>query len=133
MEQEVKDTVSSVVAETALALKDAATEYGPMAVDLTLAAYRLEAVQQLLEGLIGLVFLLLLISVYRRFWHTAKILFEEDYIFPRGMAAIPTVFIGILLLDTVSNKLFDLTAWVAVFGYPELRIVTKALEAAGLM
>jgi hypothetical protein len=51
----------------------------------------------------------------------------------RAIGVIFGVIVGGLMFVAGALRLLSISAWVAVFGYPELRIAIKALEAAGLM
>ena len=137
MNTEIQTTITSMVAQTTAALKDAVSTYGPDAVDLALAAYRLEAAQQLLYGFLSFSLVLVTLWLGRYIprialenWKHAD---DSDRIYINTLGLILSSLASLMPLTVTVEKSFDLSAWAALFGYPELRIVTKALEAAGLM
>lgn len=127
------ETITQVVAEVAVALKDAAVEYGPEAADLALLAFRVDAIKTLAEG--G-VWLLILIAAWRGWlWFWAKSEeWDDDAKYPaRMILGILGGTAGFLAFLYTAGVLIDIPVWVAAFGSPELLIATRALEAAGLM
>ena len=131
------ETLSGAVKAVADGITNAVAEYGPDAVELALMAYRIEAAQQVATGCLMVGVAVVIAFAYRKFWEVSRPYMgtrnEEPYLISRvllgaigGAVSIPTLFAAV-------PRIADISAWVAIFGYPELRIATKALEAAGLM
>ncbi|MEY4863787.1 MAG: hypothetical protein RLZ51_1882 [Pseudomonadota bacterium] len=140
MEQATQVTIAEAVKQVGAALAEAAKEYGPDAVDLALMAYRVDAAQQLVLGTLMAALVLAVVKAYLLFWAWSGKQIEvvgpvndEGYFVGRlafGLAGAGAV---VLLSASAIYRLLDLSAWAASFGYPELRIAMKALQAAGLM
>ena len=135
MTQEItQETLSQIVGRVAGALEAAVKDYGPDAVDLALLAYRVDAIQSLVGAAVCLGFVAGIIFFYRWFWYAVSHLDAYDDR-PMARAAVGAVssLVSFFLGGIGVLGLIDAPKWVAAFGYPELLIATKALEAAGLM
>lgn len=135
------NTVDQVVALVATSLKDAAAEYGPMAVDLALMAYRVEAARILLVAAAIVVAIAwpgrktLFRIIARIKQEKEKDAFDQDdllVVFAPLILCASAVG-AVISLVYASDALLDLPLWLSAFGYPELMIATKALKAAGAM
>jgi len=133
MEDAVEGTVAEAMKQVGAALAEAAREYGPGAVDLALMAYRVDAAQQLLYGAVCLAITLGVALSYRKLWRASESWNEFDRDPLRLGAGVCAVVVGAFFFSGAFALLIDASAWIAAFGYPELRIAMKALEAAGLM
>jgi hypothetical protein len=132
----VSDKMDGAVAEIASALKQAVSEYGPDAVDLALVAFRVEAASHLLGGLIAAVVAVVIWKVMVKVWAMTQKGWDEGLEGPAMIRCFGTGLGSVVLVFSVIAavaRLSSISAWIAVFGYPELRIAIKALEAAGLM
>lgn len=117
-------------------LKEAATKYGPDAVDLTMVVYQIEAIQQIVSGL----FLLLLAHLTVKALRYLLAITAEGWANDNDGAVAGRVFglavgtiIGIAFSIFAAEKLLSVANWAAAFGYPELMMAKRALQAAGLM
>lgn len=122
----------------ATSVKEAVDKYGEQTVDLGLMVYRLSALQSILLGLFGLVFLItLLIPMFRGFPKIrAWIAAGERYSDREAIWVLVVIGYVVALpfsLLLILKGLFDIYAWAAVFGYPEVLIAAKALASAGLL
>jgi hypothetical protein len=138
MTEATQATIAEVVKQVADAMSQAMKQYGPDAVDLALMAYRVESAQQLLHGAAFCISLALLAYVFKRVWVWSGSKLDGSYndepiIVGRALGAIVSVIAGIVLAAHALARLLDASAWLAAFGWPELRIAMKALEAAGLL
>lgn len=132
----VADKMDGAVAEIASALKQAVSEYGADAVDLALLAFRVEAAHHLMLGALQLVAALITWKLLRLLWAATQEGWDkghEGHEMGRAVGSIAGAIFGGLMLAAGIMRLLSISAWVAVFGYPELRIAIKALQAAGLM
>ena len=132
----VSDQMDTAMVEIAEALKGAVDRYGADAVDLALMAFRIEAAHHLLLGVLQLVVVFIMWKLGRWMWAATQEGWDEGDDGPAmARAVVVTVggIVGGLMLAAGALRLLSISAWVAVFGYPELRIAIKALEAAGLM
>jgi hypothetical protein len=136
------DTITQVVAEVASALRDAAVEYGPEAADLALAAYRIAAIQQLMFVPLAAILIYLVVHGRHAFWKASAGWVEtmsSGHIdtgmrtTARTVYAIAGSVFSAVLIGTAISRAMDVAAWAAAFGYPELMIATRALQAAGLL
>lgn len=131
-------TISEVVKQVADAMSAAMKQYGPDAVDLALLAYRVEAAQQLLHGATFAVAVAAIAYGFMRFWAWSATKLDgsyndEPYYIGRIVAAISLLGGSAGFGAAALARLLDASAWLAAFGWPELRIAMKALEAAGLL
>jgi hypothetical protein len=146
MENEVvKATLGEALAEVTTALKGAVKEYGPDAVELALFAYRVDAVQFLLLGLIGVVAIVAALMGYAKWWRTVgkwagpvdhggdRHFDSEDAMWSRVFGCIPLLIVTIPAFFEGVLRFISAPHWVAAFGHPELLIATNALKAAGLL
>ena len=132
----VSDQMDTAMVEIAEALKGAVDRYGADAVDLALMAFRIEAAHHLLLGVMQLIVVFLMWKLGRWMWSATQEGWDAGEDGPAMARAIAVIFGGIvggLMFAAGVLRLTSISAWVAVFGYPELRIAIKALEAAGLM
>ena len=147
MENEVVMTVDNVMSNVASALADAVEEYGPQAVELGLAVYRIDAAQSLLNGFLMTLIAISAIIAACRLWklfswrhqndsygghHKKGDLTEGAGTFRAFTLAIAGILCGIFGIPGLSSLSY-IPAWMAVFGYPEVYMATKALVGAGLM
>jgi hypothetical protein len=132
----VSDKMDVAMVEIAEALKGAVDQYGADAVDLALLAFRVEAAHHLMLGVMQLVAALIVWKLLRWLWAFTQEGWDDadegDQI-ARAFGTIAGVMFGGLMLAAGILRVTSISAWIAVFGYPELRIAIKALEAAGLM
>ena len=128
----VSDQMDTAMVEIAEALKGAVDRYGADAVDLALMAFRIEAAHHLLRGVLQLVVVFIMWKLGRWMWTATQEGWDAGEDGP-AMARAVVVIVGGLMFVAGALRLLSISAWVAVFGYPELRIAIKALEAAGLM
>jgi hypothetical protein len=132
----VSDQMDTAMVEIAEALKGAVDQYGADAVDLALMAFRVEAAHSLMLGVMQLIAVLVIWKLLRWLWDVTQEGWERHDEGAGIMRALGGFFgggLGLLLLAAGILRVTSLSAWAAVFGYPELRIAIKALEAAGLM
>ena len=135
MDQEaIQQGASGIIKVVANALESAVTTYGPQAVDLALAVYRVDAAQNLLHGVAALaLFVVAQFLFVRKLWPMTekqrKSHWEEAFWFPYIFG---TGLTGVGALHGLYN-LVQLEYWLAVFGYPEVYMAMKALSAGGLM
>lgn len=134
------DKMDGAMVEIAKALKDVVTQYGPDAVNLTLAAFRFDAMQQIIYGSALAAITVAIAICYKKTWaYTAPLIaaagpYDRDgYYAVRIIGGIFGGISAVILAVGAADKLLDLSAWMAAFGYPEIRIAIKALSAAGLM
>lgn len=135
MDQEtIQQGASEIIKVVANALESAVTTYGPQAVDLALAVYRVDAAQHLLHGFVAIaIFVGAQFFFIKKLWplterqrrSDSKEAFWFPYIFGTGLT-------GVGALHGLYN-LVQLEYWLAVFGYPEVYMAMKALSAGGLM
>ena len=138
MEQATQATIGEVVKQVAAAMSEAVKQYGPDAVDLALMAYRVDAAQQVLHGVAFAVAATAVIIAFVRFWAWSGTKMDgsyndEPYYIGRGLGGFFAVAASTAFAAAALARLLDVSAWLATFGYPELRIAIRALEAAGLM
>lgn len=132
-------SISEVIKQVSEAMSGAVKQYGPDAVDLAMMAYRIDAAQQIAIGIVCAISAIIIAKVYLRFWAWSGIRMKDDptndegFVVGRMMLGIASVVIGGFTVVGSINKLIDVSAWIAVFGYPELRVAMKALAAAGMM
>lgn len=132
-------SIAEVVKQVSDAMSGAMKQYGPDAVDLAVMAYRVDAVQQIVEGVVLAIIAVLIVKAFLWVWAvTGKGIEEnprdtEGYYVARVGAGIVGATAGGLTGAQALANLMDVAAWTAVAGYPELRIAMKALSAAGLM
>jgi len=132
----VSDQMDTAMVEIAEALKGAVDRYGADAVELALMAFRIKAAHHLLLGVLQLVVVFIMWKLGRWMWAATQEGWDAGKDGPAIARAIGVIFggfIGSLMFVAGTLRLLSISAWVAVFGYPELRIAIKALEAAGLM
>ena len=132
----VSDQMDTAMVEIAEALKGAVDRYGADAVDLALMAFRIEAAHHLLLGVLQLIVVFLMWKLGRWMWSATQDGWdanEDGSEMVRAVFVIVGGIVGGLMFVDGTLRLLSISAWVAVFGYPELRIAIKALEAAGLM
>lgn len=132
----VSDQMDTAMVEIAEALKGAVDRYGADAVELALMAFRIEAAHHLLLGVLQLVVVFLMWKLGRWMWTATQEGWdagEDGSGIARAAIVIVGGIVGGLMFAAGALRLLSISAWVAVFGYPELRIAIKALEAAGLM
>lgn len=141
----VKATLGEALAEVTTALKGAVKEYGPDAVELALFAYRVDAVQYLLLGLVGVAVIVVALLGYAKWWRTVgkwaapveqggdRHFDTSDAMFARGFGSIPLLIVSTPAFFEGALRLVSAPHWVAAFGHPELLIATNALKAAGLL
>jgi len=129
------DTIGDIAARVAGAMEAAVKDYGPDAVDLALMAYRVDAAQSMVAGIGGVALAFVSVVGLSKLWAATQ---DEDGDFSEGKSlarvfgSIAGVALGVVGIGGATN-LFSVTGWLAVFGYPELLIATKALQAAGLL
>ena len=124
------EIVQSLVTKLTESLSNLATVYGPKAVDLTLAVYRVEALQQIAYGVLGLLVFASLYGFLKIVWAKTKEEQQKDEI---RVAVIFVSFLFSVIPLIMVLELFNIYHWMAIFGYPEILIAYKTLEAAGLM
>ena len=132
----VSDKMDVAMVEIASALKQAVSEYGADAVDLALMAFRIEAAHHLLLGVLQLVVVFIMWKLGRWMWTATQEGWdacEDGPSMARAAGSIVGGIFGGIMLAAGILRVTSISAWIAVFGYPELRIAIKALEAAGLM
>ncbi len=132
----VSDKMDTAMVEIAEALKGAVDRYGADAVDLALMAFRIEAAHHLLLGVLQLVVVFIVWRLGRCMWAATQEGWdagEDGSTMARAVIVTVGGIVGGLMFAAGALRLLSISAWVAVFGYPELRIAIKALEAAGLM
>ena len=138
MEEATNATIAEVVKQVADAMASAVKDYGPEAVDLALMAYRVDAAQQLLHGVGFAAVVGALIAAYLKIgeWSGTQMdgsFDDQGIIIGRILSGVVGGIAGTLAAANAARNLLDVSAWLAAFGYPELRIAVKALEAAGLL
>jgi len=124
------DTIGDIAARVAGAMEAAVKDYGPDAVDLALLAYQVQAVQSLVFGVMGVVALIAITVAYVKIWRISADHNDPD--FARVFGAMAAIALGVCGL-ALASRLLSAVHWLAAFGYPELLIATKALQAAGLL
>ena len=132
----VSDKMDVAMIEIAEALKGAVDQYGADAVDLALLAFRVEAAHHLMLGVMQLVAALIVWKLWRLLWAATQDGWDaadDGSQIARALGTIAGMMFGGLMLAAGVLRVTSISAWAAVFGYPELRIAIKALEAAGLM
>ena len=132
----VSDQMDTAMVEIAEALKGAVDRYGADAVDLALMAFKIEAAHHLLLGVLQLIVVFIVWKLGRWMWAVTQEGWDAgDDGSEMARAVVVTVggIVGGLMLAAGVLRLTSISAWFAIFGYPELRIAIKALEAAGLM
>jgi len=129
----VDKSLSSVLATVTQSLVDATKEYGPDAVELGLFVYRMEATQKLILASVISVVLIIFLKIWIKWAKSCKDWSDPNQGFPRGFAGVVLTLITVPLVVEVILDLFNPFYWVAAFGYPEVLVAYKALEAAGLM
>ena len=129
------DAVANTFAEIANRAMDAVsvatTTYGPDAVALGLAVYRVHAANVITVGILCVITAVVIaIAVYKFSKYINDNGVEEEgvviIIFFGGFVAVAIGVLGIL-------RLLNIYYWVALFGYPELLVARDALAAAGLL
>lgn len=148
--------LDNVIADVSKQLSDAVTHYGPDAVNLVLMSYRIDAIGQLSKGGIcvaamAALHIIVMKFVFNPLSKIRKAAFQYDMnnVIPEGdyhkimsyedaatftfMAVTAYSVLQFFLLLGSYFFLADISAWIAAFGYPELRIAMKALYAASLM
>jgi hypothetical protein len=138
MEQATQATVAEVVKQVAAAMSDAVKQYGPDAVDLAMLAYRVEAAQQLLHGVVFVAVAAGLVAAFLKFWAWSGSKMDGSYndeglYIGRAVSAVVGGGVTAMSAASAAVRLFDVSAWLAALGHPELRVAMKALEAAGLL
>ena len=135
----ITPTLSEIAAQAAQAMKDAAVEYGPEAMDLGLLVVCIGAAQELLASF--LLAVVLSVATYflwqgSRFYATKYKTKDyergDDPAFTAGMLLVLAVIPAGLAVGFAID-LLNIFKWAAVFGYPEVLITAKALKAVGLM
>ena len=132
----VSDQMDTAMVEIAEALKGAVDRYGADAVDLALMAFRIEAAHHLLLGVLQLVVVFIMWKLGRWIWaatQEGRHAVEDVLVMVRAASVVVGGIVGGLMFVDGALRLLSISAWFAIFGYPELRIAIKALEAAGLM
>lgn len=132
----VSDKMDVAMVEIAEALKGAVDQYGADAVDLALLAFRVEAAHHLMLGVMQLVAAFIVWKLWRLMWAATQDGWDDDddgSQIARALGTVAGMMFGGLMLAAGVLRVTSISAWVAVFGYPELRIAIKALQAAGLM
>ena len=132
----VSDKMDVAMVEIAEALKGAVDQYGADAVDLALLAFRVEAAHHLMLGVMQLVAAFVVWRLLRWLWAFTQEGWDDaddGSQIARALGTIAGMMFGGLMLAAGVLRVTSISAWVAVFGYPELRIAIKALQAAGLM
>lgn len=129
----VDKSLSSVLATVTQSLVDATKQYGPDAVELGLFVHRMEAVWQLLIAVVVSITLIIFWKMWVKWAKTCKDWGDTDQGFPRGVAGVLLATATVPLVVHMSFDLLNPFYWVAAFGYPEVLVAYKALEAAGLM
>lgn len=128
---------NEVFSMAAKGIQDAIAEYGPEAVDLGLMVYRLEGIREVSLGVLFSVFTF--VAYYKLFKFSVNTVWpwlkatppRED----RSWVAVPIVLVSLFLIFLLgaATRIFSVYHWAAAFGYPEVLIAHKALQAAGLM
>lgn len=129
-------TLESTISQVAAMLKEAATKYGPDAVDLAMVVYQIEAIQQIVSGLFLLLLVHLTVKALRYLLAITAEGWRKDEgptVSGRIAGLIVGVIFGICIAIYAADRLLSVTNWAAAFGYPELMMAKRALEAAGLM
>lgn len=132
---DLADKVVDKTSELAAAIPDAssiamenimniATKYGPDAYQFGLVLGRIDAIQHLMVGLIGVITIVVILIInYKVFYNQYNI--DEDY-FPSTMLGMGSI-IAVAAITTLSAlNLFSIYAWTGVF-YPEVWLAAKAL------
>jgi hypothetical protein len=138
---DVASQLNGALADITTAMKGAISTYGPDAVHVVMLSFRVEAGQQLLGGIFLIGLLICLIAFGKKSWiyfskmekESETSSDEEGAQFMKLASSVFTSILGIVCLVSAYQAISDLSAWMAVFGWHELRIATKALHAAGLM
>ena len=130
-----KEQLSNALEVVSNSFTEAVTQYGPQAVDLALVVYRVDAAQALLTAA-GIFICLTFVQVF--LWKKGVPWAESIRCGEDRSAAKISVFGGLILLFITSAVLFIeelcyLPYWMALFGYPEVYMATKALVAAGVL
>lgn len=125
--------LAEAVTKVTAALELAATEHGQAGVDLALLAYRVDAIQGLALGAMWLLSAAGCGLLIYAIWRLTEAWLEEDRVPARVIAGMVVgVGAGIFLVVGMID-LLRIPHWMAAFGYPEVLIATRALQAAGLM
>jgi len=124
----IQNTFGQVMSNAAQAMSEAVKQYGPDAVDLGLIVYRISALQQILLGVVALIGIFVSKHFMQVFYKKSVDEAQEWF-----LAAFLLMFILIFCLISTINCLFNVYAWAALSGHPEILIAYKALVAAGLM
>lgn len=128
--------LDTAISQVSTALKIAVEKYGADAVDLAVLVYRIEAIQNLVYGVF---YLMVVFGMYHIIKHIIK--WTDDGCKRDSEAAFMARIIGVggsvatIFFSFVAgaNHLTSVTNWAAAFGYPELMMARRALEAAGLL
>ena len=127
------EQLNEIIAKTAAALEVAVAEHGQDSVELGLMIYRVEGISIIVVGLSCLALLVGLLTAYVKI--ARKI--DDEHGEGDGFAYIlggMIVFIPAMVLAAGAHgRLLDVYAWAAAFGYPEVLIGARALQAAGLL
>lgn len=132
MEEIEQETITAIIGRVATALEGAVAEHGATAVDLGLLAYRVDAAQAVVFGLIFLVplaFIPKALNQVRNFEKEADFWGKGNGWFLFCFVVIPASFVCL----SVAFSSLTVVNLFAAFGYPELLIATRALEAGGLL
>jgi len=125
-----KQFIETAAKEVAMALKDAAAEYGPQALDMLTLVYRMSALQSII---VGIVFAITSLAIFRVAFKVKALLAQHN---GDGAEYVPFAIgcglAGIFAVTAIAH-IVDIYNWAAIFGYPEVLIAYKALVAAGLM
>jgi hypothetical protein len=124
-------TLDETVSRVIDGLASAAQDYGPAAVDLGLLAVRIDAGQQLIYGAFWVAVAVGLGLGHRKLWRVSAGWDDESREMSRWTWSLILAIPGVISILSATNRLMDISAWLAVFGYPEVRLAMQALAAVG--
>lgn len=128
MSESLDSTLSEIVAKAAGALEQAATQYGPDAVELALAVGRIAAIKEILLGILVSIAALVSAWLTKKGAQWAWKQPEEEW----QVSPIPTFAIigpgvsAVALFLIAMDKLLQIHAWVGIFR-PEIYLAYEAI------
>lgn len=125
---------NEIMVRATVALESAIKDYGPDAVDLALAVYKVEGIKGTAVASIAFLFAIGIIYLTVIFLKFCIKLFkggdEEAAVLSALFGSCILALAVVICLGICVSKAYHIAA---AFGYPEILIVYKALSAAGLM
>lgn len=132
MENALTSSFVDIADKVSAAMEMAINEYGSATIDLALLAYRAEAWQSLIWGFLSIAFLAAIITTSKKL-SQAPHLIDSDATVARFLIVFFSFVVSVPFTIVAILHLSSPVVWLAAFGYPELLIATRALQAAGLL